>query len=35
MLVSLCGSGLMFDGLLEGRWLGNVALGVVASFIAC
>lgn len=36
MLVSLCGIGLMFaDGLLEGRWLGNVAaLGVVASFVA-
>ncbi len=36
MLVSLGGIGLMFaDGLLEGRWLGNVAaLGVVASFVA-
>ena len=36
MLVSLLGIGLMFaDGLLEGRWLGNVAaLGVVASFVA-
>ncbi len=35
MLVSLTGIGLMFaDGLLEGRWLGNVAaLGVVASFV--
>ena len=35
MLVSLCGIGLMFaDGLLEGRWLGNVAaFGVVASFV--
>ncbi len=35
MLVSLVGIGLMFaDGLLEGRWLGNVAaLGVVASFV--
>ena len=35
MLVSLAGIGLMFaDGLLEGRWLGNVAaLGVVASFV--
>ena len=35
MLVSLGGIGLMFaDGLLEGRWLGNVAaLGVVASFV--
>lgn len=36
MLVSLGGIGLMFaDGLLEGRWAGNVAaLGVVASFVA-
>ncbi len=36
MLVSLGGIGLMFaDGLLEGRWLGNIAaLGVVASFVA-
>ena len=36
MLVSLIGIGLMFaDGLLEGRWLGNVvALLVVASFVA-
>jgi len=35
MVVSLAGIGLMFaDGLLEGRWLGNVAaLGVVASFV--
>lgn len=35
MLVSLCGIGLMFaDGLLEGRWSGNLAaLGVVASFV--
>ncbi len=35
MLVSLFGIGLMFvDGLLEGRWAGNVAaLGVVASFV--
>jgi len=35
MLVSLAGIGLMFaDGLLEGRWAGNVAaLGVVASFV--
>jgi len=35
MLVSLTGVGLMFaDGLLEGRWAGNVAaLGVVASFV--
>jgi drug/metabolite transporter (DMT)-like permease len=35
MLVSLSGIGLMFaDGLLEGRWMGNVAaLGVVASFV--
>jgi drug/metabolite transporter (DMT)-like permease len=35
MLVSLTGIGLMFaDGLLEGRWAGNVAaLGVVASFV--
>jgi len=35
MLVSLGGIGLMFaDGLLEGRWLGNLAaLGVVASFV--
>jgi drug/metabolite transporter (DMT)-like permease len=35
MLVSLGGIGLMFaDGLLEGRWMGNVvALGVVASFV--
>ena len=36
MLVSLAGIALMFaDGLLEGRWAGNVAaLGVVASFVA-
>ena len=36
MLVSLGGIGLMFaDGLLEGRWAGNIAaLGVVASFVA-
>ena len=36
MLVSLAGIGLMFaDGLIEGRWAGNVAaLGVVASFVA-
>jgi len=35
MLVSLTGIGLMFaDGLLEGRWMGNIAaLGVVASFV--
>ena len=35
MLVSLAGIGLMFaDGLLQGRWLGNVAaLAVVASFV--
>jgi drug/metabolite transporter (DMT)-like permease len=35
MLVSLGGIGLMFaDGLLEGRWLGNLAaFGVVASFV--
>jgi drug/metabolite transporter (DMT)-like permease len=35
MLVSLIGIGLMFaDGLIEGRWQGNVAaLGVVASFV--
>ena len=35
MLVSLGGIGLMFaDGLIEGRWAGNVAaLGVVASFV--
>jgi len=35
MLVSLAGIGLMFvDGLIEGRWAGNVAaLGVVASFV--
>lgn len=35
MLVSIGGIGLMFaDGLLEGRWLGNlVALTVVASFV--
>ncbi len=35
MLVSLSGIGLMFaDGLIEGRWAGNVAaLGVVASFV--
>jgi DME family drug/metabolite transporter len=35
MLVSLIGVGLMFaDGLLEGRWLGNVAaLAVVVSFV--
>lgn len=35
MLVSLIGIGFMFaDGLLEGRWLGNVvALLVVASFV--
>jgi drug/metabolite transporter (DMT)-like permease len=35
MLVSLCGIGLMFaDGLIEGRWAGNIAaLGVVASFV--
>jgi drug/metabolite transporter (DMT)-like permease len=33
--VSLIGVGLMFaDGLLEGRWAGNIAaLGVVASFV--
>ena len=36
MLVALGGVGLMFaDGLVEDRWLGNVAaLGVVASFVA-
>ena len=36
MIVSLLGIGLMFaDGLVEGRWLGNIAaLGVVASFVA-
>jgi drug/metabolite transporter (DMT)-like permease len=35
MLLALVGIGLMFaDGLLEGRWSGNVAaLGVVASFV--
>jgi DME family drug/metabolite transporter len=35
MLISLIGIGLMFaDGLLEGRWLGNIAaLLVVASFV--
>ena len=35
MLVSLCGTGLMFaDGLIEGRWFGNLAaLGVVGSFV--
>jgi drug/metabolite transporter (DMT)-like permease len=35
MLVSLGGIGLMFaDGLIEGRWAGNVAaLAVVASFV--
>ena len=35
MLVSLGGIGLMFaDGLLEGRWLGNLAaFGVVVSFV--
>ena len=35
MLVSLGGIGLMFaDGLIEGRWFGNVAaLAVVASFV--
>jgi len=35
MLVSLVGIGLMFaDGLLEGRWAGNIAaLGVVVSFV--
>ncbi|MFT4630747.1 MAG: drug/metabolite transporter (DMT)-like permease [Urechidicola sp.] len=35
MLISLIGIGFMFaDGLLEGRWLGNVvALLVVASFV--
>ena len=35
MLVSLAGIGLMFaDGLIEGRWAGNIAaLGVVASFV--
>lgn len=35
MLVSLTGIGLMFaDGLIEGRWLGNIAaLVVVASFV--
>jgi drug/metabolite transporter (DMT)-like permease len=35
MLLSLVGIGLMFaDGLLEGRWSGNLAaLGVVASFV--
>ena len=35
MLISLAGIGLMFaDGLLEGRWAGNIAaLAVVASFV--
>jgi len=35
MLLSLAGIGLMFaDGLLEGRWSGNIAaLAVVASFV--
>jgi drug/metabolite transporter (DMT)-like permease len=35
MLLSLAGIGLMFaDGLLEGRWSGNLAaLAVVASFV--
>ena len=35
MIVTLCGIGLMFaDGLLEGRWSGNLAaLCVVASFV--
>ncbi len=35
MLISLTGIGLMFaDGLIEGRWLGNIAaLFVVASFV--
>jgi drug/metabolite transporter (DMT)-like permease len=35
MLISLSGIGLMFaDGLIEGRWLGNIAaLVVVASFV--
>lgn len=35
MLVSLAGIALMFaDGLIEGRWFGNVAaLGVVVSFV--
>jgi len=35
MLISLTGIGLMFaDGLIEGRWLGNIAaLVVVASFV--
>jgi DME family drug/metabolite transporter len=35
MLISLAGIGLMFaDGLLEGRWAGNLAaLAVVASFV--
>ena len=35
MLISLTGIGLMFaDGLIEGRWLGNIAaLGVVISFV--
>lgn len=35
MLISLTGIGLMFaDGLIEGRWLGNIAaLLVVASFV--
>ena len=35
MLVSLAGIGLMFaDGLIEGRWAGNLAaLGVVAAFV--
>ena len=35
MVISLGGIALMFaDGLLEGRWLGNIAaLGVVASFV--
>ncbi len=36
MLISLGGIGLMFaDGLIEGRWLGNIAaLVVVASFVS-
>lgn len=35
MLISLTGIGLMFvDGLIEGRWLGNIAaFGVVISFV--
>ncbi len=35
MLISLTGIGLMFaDGLIEGRWLGNIAaFGVVVSFV--